>query len=145
MYHEYTCHRLNRISFSNAAATAIKAYVRNALVNLASSLLWWRSRFKICRRPITHKTVGIRLPRLRCGARLVWPGPTDQPNRRPLLSPPFVHGGVGRLWHRGVFESARKRAKAQQGLSKVNDDYFVYACVSKSFGSSLQPGCLWIK
>src|SRR5262245_34219620 len=131
MYHEYTRHRLNRTSFSNAAATAIKAYVRKVLVNLASSLLWWRSRFKICRRPITHKTVGIRLPRLRCGAGLAWP---YRPAKQASSFIPLLYmAGVGRLWHRGVFESARKRAKAQRGLSKVNDDYFVYACVSKSF------------
>ena len=43
----------------------------------------------------------------------------------------------------GVFESARKRSEGvPAGLSKVNDDNFVYACVSKSFGSSLQPGRL---
>jgi hypothetical protein len=44
---------------------------------------------------ITHKTVGVRLPRLRCGAGLVWPGPTDQPNGCPLLSPLLYMAGLG--------------------------------------------------
>jgi hypothetical protein len=36
---------------------------------LASSFLWWRSRFKdMSALSITHKTVGIGLPRLQCGA-----------------------------------------------------------------------------
>lgn len=53
---------------------------------LASSFLWWRSRFKICRRlSITHKTVGIGLSRLRLGAEVI-PGPAGHPHNGLLCS-----------------------------------------------------------
>jgi hypothetical protein len=39
-------------------------------------------------------------------------------------------------------DQAERSEGVPAGLSRVNDDNFVYACVSKSFGSSLQPGCL---
>jgi hypothetical protein len=69
-----------------------------------------------------------------------------------FLLPPFVHSGAGGVTLSGVFESplgwwavvgwGKRSEGVPAGLSKVNDDNFVYACVSKSFGSSLQPGCL---
>jgi hypothetical protein len=57
---------------------------------------------------ITHKTVGIRLPRLRCGA-IRWFVPALQIIQNScLLDSPFVMVVVGGWGRSGVFESAKK-------------------------------------
>jgi len=82
---------------------------------------------------LTHKAVGVYLSRLRCGAGLVWPGPTDHPNTCHLLSPLLYITCTWRLGGCGIaeFSSLSKRSEGvPPGLNKVNDDNFVYASVS---------------
>jgi hypothetical protein len=61
---------------------------------------------------ITHKTLGIRLPRLWCGAGLVWPGPTDHPNRCHLLSPSCTWRGWAAVASRSFRVCDENGAKA---------------------------------
>jgi hypothetical protein len=64
---------------------------------------------------ITHKTMGIRLPRLRRGAGLVC-RPVDHPKRVSSSFFPFVHGGVAA----GGKRSFRPQEKTEQG--RTDDD-----------------------
>ena len=61
---------------------------------------------------ITHKTVGIHLPRLWCRAGLVC-RPADHSKRVSSSFFPFVHGGVVGQGVSGVFDPRRKRSKAE--------------------------------
>src|SRR5262245_659203 len=67
---------------------------------------------------LTHKAVGVYLSRLRCGAGLVWPGLRITPTGV-IFFPSLVHNlymAVGRLWHRGIFESEQTDRRCTAGI-----------------------------
>jgi hypothetical protein len=71
---------------------------------LASSFVWWRSRFKICRMCRSRirrwaSVCHLLRSRVSCGSTGVFP------------IPPFVHGEVVWPGRSGVFESARERSE----------------------------------
>src|SRR5262249_29924712 len=100
---------------------------------LASSFLWWRSRFKICRRCRSRIRRWASICHV-CGAEqvsLAWPygSPQQVSSSFPLLyiTCTWRLGGCGIA----EFSSLSKRSEGvPPGLNKVNDDNFAYASVS---------------
>jgi hypothetical protein len=74
---------------------------------------------------ITHKTVGVRLPRLWCGA--IGLAVSACGSLKTGIFPfPFVHGGGGWLRRSGVFESAMKTERTDDAIyAKIRDGIII--------------------